>query len=769
MIRRLFILVFFLSVLSCGRMEQMELPDGRFVNVSLGVSVDCAETVTKSVDESTVRNLWVILYEYGDGTGEAVLKGEPVYIDDFPAFYSDADNRMIKLVASSNPCTIVFLANTFEDKEQFQITQGSTLTKLKQRFRSIASSDDVLGDDGNGGLYPIFSDCHYMSSGISENTVIEARLKRNLAKVRINVQKGVDCDVAISSVQLCSVSDKSYYLTNYEELASPFPSADNHSTFDYAPVAWPAGETSLVIDTWLPVNMRGVSSQNVSQTDKNRYAPDGSTCLLVSGTYTEGSQTIPVSYKFYLGGNMVDDYNIKPNGNYTYSFAINARGDSSSDSRIEDMGLVDFTGPRYELANSYVLNPGTTVKRLFRIPVQRILTFWGTDDHVYYEDDSCLSLRDNDGRWRAFVLQSDFEIANDNFVLTKSAGTAPGDSYFEVEVAPGTEGNVIVAVGPDDGSGKVSWSWHLWITDYDPDPALDWGEGTDGKYVYPVKNGAVHRYEGTFWSKNKTHYMMDRNLGWTSDPHVYPDDNKGLLYYQFGRKDPFIFADKIASVSYSKANEENGVLFSIQNPLTFIKSSDSYWTSSNRYNPAEYNKHILWNDPRTVPGAQNEGKKSVFDPCPPGYRVPQSAVWSDFRYNSSDQRTTNTFPDGDYKEGDVIDDSAYKGGFNPYNSIKGLQYWPFQGDGVLIPDLDMTVYIPASGFIEPSSAVVRSHGNGRTDGTVDASGERWSFLWAEAPKSEKQGSGYTSQPDHLSSDNSTWRTRACPVRCITDK
>ena len=330
----------------------------------------------------------------------------------------------------------------------------------------------------------------------------------------------------------------------------------------------------------------------------------------------------------------------------------------------------------------------------------------------------------------------------------------------------------------------MSWSWHLWITDYDPYDALDWGDGRDGKYIYPVTGGSVHRYEGTYWNNNKDCYIMDRNLGWLSDPYVYPgankeeqpDDNKGLLYYQYGRKDPFFYASKQNSVAYEVANtaEHNGVWYSVRNPKVFIISaSNESWTAGNQYNPSEYDKNIIWNDPATAQGQRKDGQKSIFDPCPPGFRLPDKSIWSDFRTRHDDDVTTNSYPDKtnqikNFPDHTVFSDNAFDDNFQAYNIIKGLQYWPYQGEGKKIPDFHETIYIPATGCFRAEDAGIY-HPAIYYKEYIAGTREMWSFLWSENPESSAQGRGYTSQYDHLSSNNPVTRARAFPVRCVTDK
>ncbi len=69
------------------------------------------------------------------------------------------------------------------------------------------------------------------------------------------------------------------------------------------------------------------------------------------------------------------------------------------------------------------------------------------------------------------------------------------------------EGNAVVAA--KDESGKILWSWHIWMTDQPQE------------HIYINDAGT----------------LMDRNLGATS---AAPDEYSVGLMYQWGRKDPFI-------------------------------------------------------------------------------------------------------------------------------------------------------------------------------------------------------------------------------------
>lgn len=71
------------------------------------------------------------------------------------------------------------------------------------------------------------------------------------------------------------------------------------------------------------------------------------------------------------------------------------------------------------------------------------------------------------------------------------------------------QGNVLIAVR--DADGRILWSWHIWVTDYDP-------------------SSQAPKLNGLSW--------MTRNLGALSDDYDETGSAKGFVY-QWERKDPF--------------------------------------------------------------------------------------------------------------------------------------------------------------------------------------------------------------------------------------
>lgn len=157
-------------------------------------------------------------------------------------------------------------------------------------------------------------------------------------------------------------------------------------------------------------------------------------------------------------------------------------------------------------------------------------------------------------------------------------------------------GNALIAA--KGAAGKILWSWHIWI----PETVIS--TNTYGDIM-----GAV---------------AMDRNLGAlvaaTAGTSPVDVTSFGLLY-QWGRKDPFPGAASLASSPSSAAlaggsiTKAAGVITleeSIANPTLMGYTANGDWIDVSDDN--------LWKN----------AEKTIYDPCPAGYRVPARDNSKDF-------------------------------------------------------------------------------------------------------------------------------------------
>jgi hypothetical protein len=736
------------------------------LEVKPDLSLDCNEyqgfetkaVIDPEMNDSTplksiISNFWVIQF---DGVNDdSRLVGQPYYVSDMDDFMTPVSEGgkggMVTLAASRENNLIVILANTFEPGMKFP--QKMFLSELKtNNFRSVSDPEDHLSAAGSDRML-VF--CGSSRAVIGQGVSVSCKLERNVAKAVIRLTNQSD-DVDIVSYQLRSIPSVSHYFTSYP-LPEIFP-AGKSSRIDY-PVedAFLSAKGSTTTSVfYLPVNKWNSEDRVTNEESKNRYAPEGATYLQVNAVGK--SDGAPLTYRFYLGANMTTDYSLMPNVSYSYDFVISSRGDAEFDTRVEEDLLVNFANTNDEVANCYVIHPLQKNDKLrrFRIPVKRVDEFWG--GKAGYEDVPEYTLG-ADGEWNVSVLVSDFDRSGLNFTVSSGVGSYDAVTcdlkYFEFEVNADIRGNAII--GLRKGSGPILWSWHLWITDYAPEEAYNHTPQT-GVYAYEVSgNGVVHRYEQAIWQdKYAGRFIMDRNLGALDTG--FPGKGNGALYYQFGRKDPF-FANQATGfsefgmISYENIPSESGVdtytvRYAVHNPLMYINTQRKAWTKDNKYNPSNHDGSILWQDPHTsrdqYPSRFSE--KSIFDPCPPGYRVPEPAVWEDFRANSSPLPTTN-----------LTSSDILARGFQSFIEVNGLCYWPYPASGVNDKVPSKVVYYPALGYME---RLIVGDMNGRL-----FYGHTSTPLNTDDCKGLKYG--FEADGPYLSSSYPLSRNLGMPVRCVT--
>ena len=178
-------------------------------------------------------------------------------------------------------------------------------------------------------------------------------------------------------------------------------------------------------------------------------------------------------------------------------------------------------------------------------------------------------------------------------------------------------GNAVI--GAYDADGKLIWTWHIWVTNNDPMAAEN---------VVAI-NGVE---------------MMNHNLGADTNSEGAADKDaiggSYGVYYQWGRKEPLpgpqswnfsLNYDALLyaynelfelTLGYVESSEGGSLEWANENPLNVVKGSpeNDYDWLNNGHDDA------LW----------SAASKSVNDPCPAGWRLPDIALFENLTILASD-------------------------------------------------------------------------------------------------------------------------------------
>ena len=301
------------------------------------------------------------------------------------------------------------------------------------------------------------------------------------------------------------------------------------------------------------------------------------------------------------------------------------------------------------------------------------------------------------------------------------AHDASGDGYldFEVKQSDIKSGNAVVAVTKN---GTVVWSWHLWFA---PKTALNTIAVTN--YQNKVYNfttetlgwkpkGEVTTYNAPRTVKVKVEQTI-ANGGAKLFTVINITQNNGgkkegiSTLYQFGRKDALPGTNTFyPTTGYSFDNTTGGrsLGYAIQHPenmFIYAQTGTYYydWCNATYYN--------LWSADNTTTGFNdNAVVKTVYDPCPVGFKMPASNAFTGFTSDGQNQSTAANINAKETNESSVKFSAAY--GHNFYtNSSKNA-----------------TIFFPASGFRISSDGSLNNVGN-------------YGCYWSAVPSSTLNGCG----------------------------
>ena len=266
--------------------------------------------------------------------------------------------------------------------------------------------------------------------------------------------------------------------------------------------------------------------------------------------------------------------------------------------------------------------------------------------------------------------------ADESGLVTNLAVTGSGTNAFltfEVPADKIKNGNAVIAATK---GGTVVWSWLLWFA---PSDVLNTTECTNFqnkpyKFTKETLGWKYTAWSGTTYSAPRSVKVKVEqtvaNSGVKQTAVIIITQNNGNVrqgystLYQFGRKDAFPGTDTTPDGSFNQSGGDN---MSIQNG---IQHPETFYTYGSTWNSG-YNQYNLWSMDNTTDGYNdNSVVKTIYDPCPAGFKMPASNAFTGFTTNGQSGGTMNVSGAWDY-------------GWNFNNKITSP---------------DATVYFPASGF-----------------------------------------------------------------------
>ena len=329
----------------------------------------------------------------------------------------------------------------------------------------------------------------------------------------------------------------------------------------------------------------------------------------------------------------------------------------------------------------------------------------------------------SDPATQAGIVWTDQSGIVDGLSVTNSGA----NSYvnFHVPQDKIKNGNAVIAV--KNASGTIMWSWHLWFDHSDVlnTIACTNYQGKVYNFTKRTLGSAYRKWDGSAYDKPRVARVKVEqtiaNGGTKQFAYIDITQNPGSVkeisstLYQFGRKDAFPGTDTTLDGSFNKNGGDNmSVKNGIQHPETFYTWGSGWYNGYNQYN--------LWSMDNTTTGYNdNSVVKTIYDPCPAGFKMPASNAFTGFTTTGQNANTQSQFNVSgawdwgwNFKAGGSSTATVYfpaSGSRDSHGGSLGRvggngYYWSAVP---LHTNNDCTLYF-RSGYVYPQSSHLRSYG-----------------------------------------------------------
>ncbi len=608
------------------------------------------DAATRAVNEDAINNLHILIYN---------SKGELIGQQ-----YSTSNTISVNTYSATS-CTIYAIANTGKSDLFKGYHSENTLKAMLYTINTWSEAATPLIMVGVKGGVTISAGTQTLSGGIT--------VTRMVAKVTLDIGVKLGSGITITGYKICKLPSKSSYIPNTTD-------ATNSSWLESG-IQDAGNVTTTKIVFYMFENRRGTISSITQQKDKNaNNAPANATHVIISGNL----QGIAANWTVYLGENNTTDFNIKRNCSYTYKIVLEA-GKADSRVSLESTGVSDLSSSGN--ANCYLASKDNQWYSI----TGTIRGNGNTQDYAN-EQYPGVSMMPSiiSGATRAVDIP--ISAVKDAIVVWETSIGLIGWVIWDcntgtVKFKTGTnKGNAVIAVR--DSSGKILWSWHIWRTD-----EVDLATLNSNHTMSIITNTARTWYTnlpsiGVSAGRQRSIVMTRCSLGSqlnSGKSYLTPDGNIGIynMQFQYGRKDPFpgsnsytaasestiygygssaayqtsgftIGKEKVEGSSSLGATTQELLNYTINHPERFIYfdgvSTNWIYNATVGSNPWKIS-NCLWGDNNKTSGGNNSGfldplpwgvtgetgKKTIYDPCPAGWRISPTDSWTGLADNGSDR------------------------------------------------------------------------------------------------------------------------------------
>ncbi|MDE6380339.1 MAG: DUF4906 domain-containing protein [Muribaculaceae bacterium] len=678
--------------------------------------------------ENRIDNIWVFQYRLSDGAKLAAN------------YYSITDQTKLKrlevTLVEQVPCHICVVANT-GDNTWGNSSGFNTYESMKRQ--ALSSPEPIMFSDAAAAPNPIPMEGSVEGVNVKIGSVINVPVSRMYAKLKISFGKLVD-GMSPKSIEInnipsyCRVKslvegidDKNAaeYGTNIQWITRSYDTATNDND------GTAAKDKEYIV--YIPENLQG-QPNNDNGESKDNIAPSNALVIRIAMNYNyleeipgDGyTEFDPVElqeerqYTVYPGGNTKDNFNIKRNNVYRINL------------NVHDAVL------HTPSSNCFVVKPG---KNIAFEPYNRTEIGSGYKISDYLDPNDASKSKVISGvqiLWQTKNAIGD--NSKGNKVWFKLNESDP--LHSRIIVSTQQEGNALIGAFNKDGEIIWSWHIWIRENDpsnvgqavvyrtytWDASGIKANEPRVDGYAVMPCNLGAlVDKPASKAWADIAKTYGMLYQWG-RKDPFppliknfMEDADYSSLTEVHYDYKNTNVVSKtssagspqkgspsspNVSFFSYVGSNASDPIKFSIQNPLVFIVgtkkvkeavanlATESYYFNKGDWMAAGKSDNKLWGGKDPTNDLQhlkvnaspeiwiydNYGsEKTIFDPCPTGWRVPPGDLWLGFSSNglnsgtiNYDVTSTNTYKYNDtFSGGMFVYMRDYKNGTTLYFPTQG--------------------------------------------------------------------------------------------------